>query len=120
MDLLSRSFNFWILLLSQKNFKDFLKFEVYVCGVCVNAGVCGARGVRSDTRALELQVSVSHLTWVPGIELGSSARAVCALSRWAVSHPAHPNLLIIYYKVQATWLVFPSAFLIFTFIIGVQ
>lgn len=40
----------------------------------MNAGVCG--GQVSDPLEFQLQVVVSHLVWVLGIQFGSSARVV--------------------------------------------
>lgn len=39
----------------------------------------------SDCLDLELQLVVSHLTWVLGTQLRSSVREVYALSRWATA-----------------------------------
>lgn len=49
--------------------------------------MCLCRGERmvSDCLDLELQLVVSHLTWVPGTQLRSSVREVYALSRWATA-----------------------------------
>lgn len=40
---------------------------------------------------LELQAVVSCLTWVIGIQFGSSKRAVCVLSQWAITLPQESN-----------------------------
>ena len=43
------------------------------------AGACGSQGVM-DPLKLELQATMSHLTWVLETELRSSARAASALN----------------------------------------
>lgn len=87
-----KKFQFLDSFIISKNFKALLKnWGVCARGVCVWVQESVVPGV-SDACALELQASVNHLTWVPVRELGSSARAVCPLSRRAVSRPAHPQL----------------------------
>lgn len=54
---------------------------MYIC-ILVYVLYNGHRGQKraSDLWELETQMPVSYLTWVPGIELRSSTREVCALT----------------------------------------
>lgn len=64
--------------------KCLVRFFAHFGLVCICLGTWGeARGFRS--MELKLQVVVSHLVWVPGMDLGSSGRAVGKLNCWAVS-----------------------------------